>query len=192
LNQSGPTTEAGKQKKLEKEAARAEKEDRRREKNRKKRQAYRTRQRERKGIWNESSKGRNEWSRERRTKEKQKNKKEQRDKQRRREEGEWQRWARGEAKKQEERRWKAPKNETEWEARMAVALEERDFEVMKCLFQHNLTRVAGQSGHCVAKHDITKRFRILSARFHPDKHAGDESYKVAFQALNGARDALAF
>jgi hypothetical protein len=177
----GPTTEAGRRKMEEKEAAKAEKEWRKKEKNRKKRQTYRESKRAKQcdpsayeGMdWTKKNKkGRPGKNKQEQRKEKQKKEKEMRD------------------RKMEET---DTFNECRWGGSIAKALRNGDFDSMRRLFKKYLRQKA--SGASVTSSGmrslVTKRFRALSTKYHPDKHASagaDPSiYKVAFQALKEAR-----
>lgn len=73
---------------------------------------------------------------------------------------------------------------------MKEAMGGSDFNLMEKLFVVDLTWVAGKAPSDAVPREIAKRYRALSCRFHPDKHAADASYKVAFQALNEAHAAV--
>mmetsp|Transcript_1542 Transcript_1542/g.1937 ORF Transcript_1542/g.1937 Transcript_1542/m.1937 type:complete len:146 (+) Transcript_1542:370-807(+) len=86
-------------------------------------------------------------------------------------------------------------NPEEWEKQIQKALKKSDFNKMRSLFLSDLFKTAKQSGSHTASRDVKKRYRVLSTRFHPDKHAAKESsenYKIAFQALNDAHEEMSF
>lgn len=89
-----------------------------------------------------------------------------------------------EKKRKEEKR---PKTQEEWETAMAKALEKVSYKRMEKLFSLSF-KWAMARGEGTARREVTKQFRLLSIRFHPDKHPEDVCgcYKVAFQALNAA------
>lgn len=165
----------------EKEAGKAAKKKRRKEKNRAKRQAYRSRKREKKFM---PDKDRYKWTKQKaeadkRGKKAKRQSKENNDKS---------------SKEQKERRRYLRQakrgDEMAWKELMKIALAEGDFDTMQKLFIIDLCR----SASCT-----TKRFRVLSSQYHPDKHHAKsamcsgksiECYKTAFQALNEAHNVV--
>ena len=175
---SQPEKKSSKQE--EKEAAKATKKERRKEKNRAKRQAYRSRKREKKFT---AKKDRYEWTKQKAETEKQGKKTRRQSKENKD----------NSSKEQKERRRylrHAKRGDgMAWEELMKIAWTECDFDTMQTLFIMDLFRSAPGT---------TKRFRVLSSRYHPDKHlAGSangessiECYKTAFQALNEAHNVV--
>ncbi|CAB9505937.1 expressed unknown protein [Seminavis robusta] len=170
---NGPHTEAGRRK-AEAKAAKEEKEERRRERNRKKRKAYRSRQREK--TWGPGSSKRTQWTKAESGSKKKKdsengNKKAKKDPN----------------PTHKTKKWKKPKNQEEWEASVAVALDKQSYATMESLFMLVLRWAVARCG-VEPRRELTKQFRLLSIRFHPDKHpdCNQAKYKMAFQALNEA------
>ena len=170
------------------EAARAEKEERKREKNRKKRHAYRERQREKQYMPKGSPRG--NWSCHNRTQQEKDNRPGSKKKREKKQNNKA-------LKKKKETSWKAPKNEQEWEIMFDEAFCDGDFRMMKKLFRVSLLRaatrgdnVSGTAATATPAKRAIKKYRMLSIKYHPDRHHGRQSggrcYKTAFQALNQA------
>lgn len=74
---------------------------------------------------------------------------------------------------------------------MSKALKSLSYETMVSLFGLSFHWAIIAGGEGTLRRAVTKQFRLLSIRFHPDKHTdGRECYKVAFQALNEAHSAV--
>ena len=170
MGQGGPTTEEGKKKQADAEAARVAKEERRREKNRKKRQAYRERKR---GTDCSGSRcKRNHWKKK------------------------WNSNSGAETKKSK-KKTKDPTNEEEWDSSMKKALKDGDFERMQRLFRLRFEWdtmesfkifAVLQSGYGQAR-ETRKTYRKLSLKYHPDKNDARNA-KLAFQALRQVYESI--
>ena len=84
-------------------------------------------------------------------------------------------------------------SDEEWEKLLRQAFLRAEFVIMQELFRIALVRAAAaaaasRSGNDETKKLITKKYRQLSIKFHPDRNAKDATsillYKTAFQALN--------
>lgn len=170
----GPTTEAGRKKQAEAEAARKEKEERRKEKNRKKRQAYRERQQQ----W--TPKGRSAWTKAHGRRNNDHNKRSTKNDEKRKNKA-------GDV--ETTKKWKKPKTEDEWEFAMEKAMNGMKYDRMVKLFKISFKWALSRGPSATARETTTK-YRTLSIRFHPDKYPDKdgEPYKVAFQALNAAHE----
>lgn len=72
---------------------------------------------------------------------------------------------------------------------MTKSLEKLDFARMRTLFVLSFKWATARIDNGDVRREVTKHFRCLSKRFHPDKHRdlpSSQRYKVAFQALNEA------
>lgn len=186
LSQGGPTTEAGTQRQAQAKSRKEAKQERKRERNRKKRAAYRARNREKNGLPSYSKRSQYEKEKKRSSQESRQEKKERRRKDKKEQ-------AKRE-KKERRRRARAActepnfhLTEAEREVLLSSAVKEGDFARMQQLFIIDMVSCAKSNESPVKA--VTKRYRLLSIRFHPDKHASDaECHKLAFQALNEAHE----
>ena len=172
---NGPS-EAARRKRAKAEA-KEEKKRKKQERNRKKRRAYRERRRDKAtyGVRNLGNEGFRK-SDERKEKEEKKEKKSKKSTDKQQRAGTLS--------------WDPPRTDAEWESRIQKSLASQDFETMKRLFQLSFSWTLLLSSQLRESRQrvLTKRFRLLSSRFHPDKHKAEDCdlFKVAFQALNEA------
>uniref|UniRef100_A0A6U2FQC2 J domain-containing protein n=1 Tax=Pseudictyota dubia TaxID=2749911 RepID=A0A6U2FQC2_9STRA len=77
----------------------------------------------------------------------------------------------------------------QWQELVMVALKCGNFQRLVDLFLDDLMSVSASPEDDNFVKLVTKRYRTLSARYHPDKNSEEsDSYKVAFQALNEAHE----
>jgi len=144
-----------------------------------KRQAYRSRRREQRSMPKPSKAKRQDWQKEQ-AKSNKKYKEEKRQKQQQEHR----------SKVEGRRENLSTIRDSEWENLLSRALQISDFESLQHLFVLNLKQCS-QTEEGTSRKLLTRRYRELSVRFHPDKHMNDIGlYKVAFQALNEARQQI--
>jgi len=166
----GPTTEAGRQKAAEKAAAKEAKAARRTEQNRRKNEKKREKARkQREGPREERGSRRFWWTKGER------------------DEAPKQRTAHSEPTRQQPPRGVRQTPEERLEAILAQDM--LDFSQLTRQFRRVLLHALGDDAGVA---EVTKRFRRMSLRYHPDKHHdGDQArHAEVFQALNSAHDQL--
>lgn len=187
----GPTTEAGRRRQAEAEAAKAAKIERKRERNRKKNFSKRIKkldQSERPRWWYSDGQVPKGFERFAEAREEQRAKEAKDKAARKKREKSKQSKDSHCVSRNGQAGCAAPRTKALWENDVRIARLRGDTAMMRRLFEEELERAGEENMGAKA---VTTRFRALSLRFHPDKHSGEgastvASYATAFQALSAA------